>query len=444
MKTFTEVSSIIRNYNFTENSFLPHLVTIPLSQEFGITCKPLVKSGDIVKEGEIIAATDNSSFIHSSMPGTVQNIVPCLCPSGNTSYAIQIKSGGSFTYLGKNNKEIDFSEIDFDSVAENLEKNGIVNTFNISKPENLGRELKNNKKAKYLIVRLFDEDNFRYTDSLISKFYLREVLKAADALACGFGAKGIILANNTFAQNKKLLHSLEKKERNENLDVNVSLPLCVVDMNVKLYPSGTKREILSAYNRNYKKTAGFEASKNDIFTDSSTLYQVYKTLYEKIPSISRPVFFSGNCLNVSCILDVRIGTSVSDVVQQIGGFVKKPVQILINGMICGNSLSTCDIPITKYVKSVTIQSGKKETDSHIYSCVNCGSCRTVCPPHLSPDLLYNTAANFRELPSQIERSALDCTNCGLCNIVCPSRLPLCQTITALKEKAILQDEKNKK
>ena len=30
-------------------------------------------------------------------------------------------------------------------------------------------------------------------------------------------------------------------------------------------------------------------------------------------------------------------------------------------------------------------------------------------------------------------TSLLCTECGLCNTVCTARLPLCQTITALKE-----------
>ena len=63
------VSSIIKDYKYSQQAFLPHYVTIPLSQESGTFYKSLVKSGDIVKEGDIIAEAEldsgKKSYIHS-------------------------------------------------------------------------------------------------------------------------------------------------------------------------------------------------------------------------------------------------------------------------------------------------------------------------------------------------------------------------------------------
>ena len=133
-------------------------------------------------------------------------------------------------------------------------------------------------------------------------------------------------------------------------------------------------------------------------------------------------------------MNVRIGTKVSDLIDQLGGFIKNPGLILVNGMIVGNSVPSVDISISKYVKSITINSKNKMTDKQIHSCVNCGSCRFICPVNISPDLLYNNVSKFRPLPEIIRNTSLACTNCGLCNIVCPSRLPLYQTINILKER----------
>ena len=103
-------------------------------------------------------------------------------------------------------------------------------------------------------------------------------------------------------------------------------------------------------------------------------------------------------------------------------------------MLCGTSVKSLDIPITKYVKSVEFLSKKKNSDEQIYSCINCGNCRFACPVKLSPDILYNHTVNFKLLKDTYAASSLACIECGLCNTVCPARLPLCQTIKVLKNK----------
>ena len=154
-----------------------------------------------------------------------------------------------------------------------------------------------------------------------------------------------------------------------------------------------------------------------------------------------PVFIYGNCLQASAILDVKIGTTIKDIINQIGGFTKEPKIIVINGLISGSRVQSLDTPITKEVKSLTFLSKEKKTDQNIFNCINCGNCRFICPVKISPDLIYNNVIYYKELTQNIALSSIKCTNCGLCNVNCPSRLPLCQTITYLKNK-LLNDEEN--
>ena len=62
---------MIQNYKYTQNAFLPKIVTIPLVQEKNIHCKPVIKIGEIVQEGQVIASSEFSS-IHSPVPGTIK------------------------------------------------------------------------------------------------------------------------------------------------------------------------------------------------------------------------------------------------------------------------------------------------------------------------------------------------------------------------------------
>ncbi len=424
------VSSIIKNYNTSQKAFLPKVVYIPLTQESESSYKSIVKAGDIVKEGDVIAQTEISkgytSSLHSSVPGKVIATEPCFSPNGRQEFAVKIQFGGSFSYLGKIQAEKKAEEFSHSEISKILIKNGVINTFKTSIPENLGVEIEkiNSEKGPHnLVVRLFDEDPYRITDSLVSKFYFEEIVKGARILARAINAKGIVFAIDNKSENKEWAKNEAYKD------------IYQLEMKIQRYPCGTPREIVSAFVRGpLNKLCNFTLNKKDFFTDSSTVYEVYKAAALSVPCVDKMVHFSGNCLNASCLLEVKLGTKLRDIVPQIGGFIKEPAHIIINGMLCGTSVKSLDIPITKYVKSVEFLSKRKKSDEQIYSCINCGNCRFVCPVKLSPDILYNNTVNFKLLKETYAASSLACIECGLCNTVCPARLPLCQTIKVLKNK----------
>ena len=80
---------MIHNYKYTENAFLPKTVTIPLVQERDVFCKPSIKIGEDVKEGQIIATSD-VSVIHAPIPGTVKDLCSVNCPDGKIEKALII------------------------------------------------------------------------------------------------------------------------------------------------------------------------------------------------------------------------------------------------------------------------------------------------------------------------------------------------------------------
>ena len=429
------VSTIVKNYKTSQKAFLPKVVNIPLSQESDSFYKCTVKPGDIVKEGDVIAQTEIAegwtSSLHSSIPGKVISTEACFSPNGRQEFAVKIQFGGALSYLGKIQQEKTPLDFKSDEIASLLIKNGVVNTFKTAIPENLGvqiNQINTQSDTHNLVVRLFDEDPYRITDSLVAKFYFEEIVKGARIIAKAINAKGIVFAIDHKAEDKSWATNPEYKD------------IYQLEMKIQRYPCGTPREIVSAFTRGpLNKICNFQLTKIDLFTDASTVYEVYKAAALGIPCVDRLVHFSGNCLNASCMLDVKLGTNLRDIIPQIGGFTKEPAHIIINGMLCGTSVKSLDIPITKYVKSVEFLSKKKNSDEQIYSCVNCGNCRFVCPIKLSPDILYNHTVNFKLLKEMYAASSLACIECGLCNTVCPARLPLCQTIKVLKNKLQEQD-----
>lgn len=437
---YQNLSSILKNYKTSQNSFISKEFLIPLEQENQINYKNIVQKDDIVKEGQVIAVSTNSSksrkfsedltFIHSPVPGKVLDIIPVYTSSGKQKFAVKIKFGGEFSYLGKKNTEKSIEDLSSSQIINELIEKGVINTYNLRKIENPGLQIKNNS-YKNLVIRLFDEDSFRYTDSLVAKIYTNEIVKGAQILAKAMNCYGIL-----FVIDQKF----ENKEKLENFNIP---NLRILQVKTKKSPCGTQKQIEQAFRKSgIKKTSNLDITKNDFFTDSSTLYEVYKAVICSTPSVSHLVHFSGNCLYSSCFLDVKIGTTLKDIVNQIGGFAKEPSVIVINGLIYGNSVESLNVPITKSVKSVEFISKTKITDNQIYSCVNCGNCRYICPSKISPDVLYSYAVNFKEIPEVLKNTVLSCEECGICNTVCPARLPLTKTISYLKD-TVCEEKSNK-
>ena len=427
------VSSVIKNYTNAQNSFISKNVIIPLAQEYGCSYRALVRPGDTVQEGEKIAVSEGTevypTYIHSSLPGVVTEINSCNLQNGRQEFAIKIKFGGSFKYLGKNIKEEDIDSLTPSAIIEALLDKGVINTFKTNRTESLGQQIRKIKKCGCIAVRMFDEDPHRVTDSLVAKFNLEEIIKASKVVAKALNAPGIVLAIDQKMHNKEIL----KQYETENL--------VFLEMNIKRYPCGTPREMVSAFSRSsLKKTCSFTLSKTDFFTDASSMLEAYNAVLKGIPATSRYIHFSGNCLYSSCMLNVKIGTPIKDLVSQLGGFAKTPELIVINGELGGSSAQSLSLPITKDIKSIKFVSRRDFTDEQIYSCVSCGECRSICPVKISPDLLYNQVVNVLPLSQMLENSAVICNACGLCSTVCQARLPLAQTITILKEDILKKRE----
>lgn len=418
----------LKNYKFSENSFLPKNVTVMLRSEKNVTYQCLVRPGDLVEEGEVIArpADENpaKALIHSPLPGKVIDILPVLCSDGTIESAVKIQFGGKFNFHGKKLSENKLEFITYSQIKRNLAENGIINTFDVVHPVSLGSQFEQTeKKGRTLVVRLFDDDTTMLCDSLYSKFFLPEIIKGAQAVAKAMETENILFVADSKHGLKQKIEDL----KNENF-------FCF-EVNSSRYPAGNSKAICRLYSRFKHKPQKIQAiSKDDLFVDSGTLHEVYKSVYLGMPSLSRYVHFSGNCIPVSCFLNVKVGTSLKDVVNQLGKFVKKPSIIIVNGQIRGNTVTNLDIPFTKNVKSVYFLSSRNITDNEMYQCINCGNCRVACPQRISPDLVYNFTIKRLQVSDTVMKSAALCTQCNMCNSVCPARLPLSQAIAVLKSK----------
>ncbi len=417
-------------FSSSVRSFLPQDAIVPFPS---VSYNCMVEKGALVSEGQVIASAIQQESnvmvgadVHAPIPGTVTDIITCKLADGTVGSAVKIHLSGAFSYLGRKQEHTQWSTFTADYLLSELSQKGVVNTF--AKPEALSAQIKArvSVKNRFLVVRMFDEDPSRVTDSFIASRMTEQVVEGAAITARALRAIGVI-----FALPQKPLFVLDDFVEK----ILGGIPFCTVTCDTNRYPSGFAQNILQqvrkAIAQENKEPFG-NINHRCLFIDPETAVSVYDAIALGIPVVERYVHVTGKDLPSAALFKVRIGTTLGALAKQCGGLSTEKPNIIVNGLIRGAFVTDMNIPVGKYVKSVEFVDRSPKKDQKFAPCIHCGKCRSICPEHIYPDLIYRycTCGKIEE-KGLLEIVDL-CSDCGLCNSHCPSRLPLCQAIASLR------------
>ncbi len=427
MKMIRNFVKVEKQQSTATRAFLPSSVLIPCNSAKEKKFSVVVKKNEMVEEGQVIASSlDKNSqavCIHASVPGRIEDSQACFLPDGRVGTAIKIKTCGKFSYLGKKREKILWQQFSPDSLIEIIASKGVINTFSQKDTFALQLESCKKRKTRLLIVRMFDEDPSRATDTFIAKQFTNEVLEGALISARAMNAQGIV-----FALPKKASFTL-------NEELLKGIPTVFAEADTKMYPSGFSQNLIQLTKKTVRGSSLEQfknVNRNCVFVDPETLYSVYEAVVFAQPVLDTFVHVMGSCLKTSALLRIRIGASLESIAEQCGGFKTKPAKIIINGKICGSAVSSLKTAITRQVKSVSFIPAAELEDQTLSRCIRCGKCRAICPEGIFPDLLFRHRIGGKPVGNDLMQTSLLCSGCALCNSVCPARLPLCQIIELVR------------
>lgn len=416
--------------NATNIAPLPKQAIFPLSQHIGAPAKPVVKKGDHVKVGTLIAEAGGfvSAPIYSSVSGTVFKVDTAVDASGYRKPAIIINVEGdeweetidrsSTLELLENHQELTPEEI-----TNRIKLAGVTGMGGAGFPTFIKLMPPPGTKAECVILNGVECEPYITADYRLMMEHADEILVGLKLLMTAAKvARGYIGIEENKPEAIALLQHKAEKEKN----------IEIVPLKQK-YPQGGEKQLVDAViSRQVPAPPAIPVNVGTIVQNVATAFAVYEAVMKHKPLIERYTTVTGKELAKPGNFIVRLGTPACLLIDACGGLPVSENKVLSGGPMMGKALISLDAPIVKGSNSITILSGREARRHKPGPCLRCAKCVDVCPMGLEPYLLA-TASSLKIWDKAEEEMITSCIECGSCQFTCPAYRPLLDNIRIGKQ-----------
>ncbi len=395
---------------------LPEVVVIPVSQHLGAPSKVLVKRGDEVKVGQLIAQSAGfiSTNIHSSVSGKVLKVDLFPDSSGYRKMAVQIQVEGD-TWM----EDIDRSDdlvrntvLEQEDIRKKMLEAGIVGLGGATFPSHVKLMVPSGKTAEYLIINGVECEPYLTADQMLMQEHPEELAAGISLLMKGLGVEKAILGIEI--NKPDAIRIMKEATKDSAIEVQALKVM---------YPQGGEKQLVQALLKREVPSGGLPIDVGVVVFNVGTAYASYMAVMKNRPLIERVVTVSGKSLEKPSNFKVRVGTPVSYLIEQAGGLPEDTAKVINGGPMMGKALSNLDVPVVKGSSGILIIKEEEAVRKEILPCIRCTRCVGVCPMGLEPYLLMTQSE--KGLYERMEQEkVMDCIECGSCSYTCPSARPL--------------------
>jgi electron transport complex protein RnfC len=412
----------------------PAKVLLPLQQNIGGGCKPVVKAKQEVAIGEMVGKGNGfvSATLHTPIAGKVLKLGVTTLANGRHMAAIPIKADGDqlagedlwADMFGGEWPKADIDAYDPTVISEAIAAAGIVGLGGAAFPTHV-KIMPNDKKPIHtVIVNGCECEPFLTADYRLMVEAPEPIVTGALLAGRSVGARRIIVG---IEDNKpEAIASIRKAAQ--------ATPIEVAVLKTK-YPQGSEKQLIKATVNREVPLGGLPSDVGVSMSNVGTVAAIARAVVRNKPLTHRVMTVTGGGIRQPKNLLVPIGISFGELIEFCGGLTEDAVRMVAGGPMMGFAFTNPATPVTKGTSGLTILTEADVHKAEETNCVRCGRCVDVCPMKLVPTKIA-LASRHGDVALTRRYNIMACFECGSCAYICPASLPLVQLIRTGKAQVV--------
>lgn len=415
----------------------PASLTILLGQNIGASSKPVVKVGDTVKRGDLIAEAGGfvGASIHAPLSGTVRKIERVRDLSGYWKDAILIET---FQENEKTEFYIEMSEQEFaaglmekapQEIVARIADAGVVGLGGAAFPTRVKLTIPDGKRIDYLLLNGAECEPYLTCDDRLMRDRGEDILRGALLMAKACGAR-MILCGIESNKPEALERMRMAAERLRPLAAELNRTIEVFALRTR-YPQGSEKQLIQALTNRVVPVSGLPSDVGCVVDNVATAFACYQAVMFARPLTHRIVTVTGPDIINPGNYVVPNGTSYQHLIEEAGGLNEDAGKLISGGPMMGKAMASADTPVVKSAGGLLVLPSSMSHRRAERTCIRCGRCVSACPMGLEPYLLMTYSEMHLQQDAELS-GVMSCLECGTCSYICPSYRPLLDAIRLSK------------
>ncbi len=398
----------------------PERIILAMSQHIGVPCKPVVKVGDYVEVGQVVADSDQpvSAPIHSGVSGKVAAMTELLLPGGLKTAALMIESDGE----QRIHESVKPPVVEnYDDFIKAVRASGLVGLGGAGFPAHIKLQPRNFDAVDTVIVNAAECEPYITSDYRECMENSWDIVSGVQTLMEFLDTARVIIAveKNKPAAISELSRIAAEVTRAGHEVIVKPLPA--------RYPQGAEKVLIQACTGRRVPPGKLPSDVGCIVMNVASVAFLSRYFKTGMPLVDKRVTVDGSAISRPKNVRVIIGTPIHEVISFCGGTKFKTRKLLMGGPMMGLALMNDELPVLKQNNAILALSEEDIQLTEPSTCIRCGRCVSACPMNLVPPSIAAAYQN-KDTNAMEKLGVMTCMECGCCTYSCPAHRQIVQTM----------------